>query len=113
MTTAKQTPSEIAAEIIAAAKEYGFGLEVSSRLDIVTVTAEFEPGDTAAYVRCDGTAYNVLRHAPQTYPGTTWGTDGASVGGAAGLSGGYFRLNKSGISKRVLTALRKAGVPAR
>ncbi len=67
-----------------------------------TVTAEgtFEPRDTAAYLRMLRGCERVLALFPSVRPGSTWGTDSASVGGHAGLAGGYCRLSKSGVGIR-------------
>jgi hypothetical protein len=112
MTTTKQSKSAVqAAEFLLRAKHEGFRTEVkfvSGGDAIVTIEASFEPGDRDAYVRFDGSAYFVLANAPTVTYGSTWGTDGASVGGAAGLYGGYYRLSKSGVSKRFANALLKA-----
>lgn len=75
---------------------------------VVTVRGSFTPGDSTAYVNCDATAGSLLSMLPMTYPGSVWGTDGATIGGHAGLTGGYFRLSKSGIGKRYATAVAKA-----
>lgn len=68
-----------------------------------TVTAEttFTPGDARAYRVALAACTAVLAEFPMIRPGTTWGTDSASVGGAAGLSGGYARLSKSGVPIRL------------
>ncbi len=111
-TTAAPSKTAVAvSEFLAAAREYGYRTEVkfvSGGDAIVTIEASFEPGDRDAYVRFDGSAYSVLRYAPVVTYGSTWGTDGASVGGHAGLTGGYYRLSKSGVSKRFAKALIKA-----
>lgn len=105
MTTNQKTQSITAEAFLADAKAHGF--RVSVKLGLVTIHKTFEPGDTAAYVTADGDGPAVLSGVPVTGPGSTWGTDGASVGGAAGLSGGYYRLNVSGVSKRFTNALTK------
>lgn len=104
-TTTKKTPATQAAEFLAAAKSDGF--DVFVKPEMVTIRKNFTPGDRDAYVRCDMDGPSVLSLAPMIYPGTTWGTDGATIGGHAGLTGGYYRLNKSGVSRRFCTALAK------
>ena len=108
MTTTKLTATEQAAEFLAEAARHGFTVEPISNPEVVTIALSFEPGDRDAYVAADGVAWSVLSAAPMLYPGTTWGTDGASVGGHAGLTGGYYRLSKSGVSKRFTNAAKKA-----
>ena len=104
----KTTTAQSVEAFVSAARREGFSWKVNDRgLDVVEITKSFAPGDRDAYVQCDATAYSVLMHAPVVAPGTTWGTDGASVGGHAGMIGGYFRLAKSGVSKRFLKALVK------
>ena len=105
MSTAALTNAE-AAEFVLAARAARFKIEVSR--DVLTVSTKFTPADRDAYVEADCVAGSLLARAPMLYPGTVWGTDGASVGGHAGLTGGYYRLSKSGVGKRFLTAVRKA-----
>lgn len=97
--------SESIASFIAACESAGFSY--SCKPGIVTVRRSFTPGDAAEYVRCDGDGPSLLALVPITSAGSTWGTDGASVGGAVGLRDGHYRLNVSGASKRFTTALAK------
>ena len=106
--TAAQTASNAtlqARAFAAAAAEYGFTW--SAKGDMVTIQRSFAPGDRDAYVAADGDAYSVMALAPVLYSGTTWGTTSDGVGGHAGMTGGYYRLNKSGVSKRFINALNK------
>lgn len=84
------------------------GFTVSVKPGLVTIKASFTPGDRDAYVAHDGTAYGLLAGLHTVAPGSTWGTTSDGVGGHAGLTGGYYRLSKSGVSKRFTTALAKA-----
>lgn len=97
------TPKEQAAEIRAAANANN--VRLSAHGGIVTVSTTFTPGDKAAYVAAENACNNVLRLVRQTRPGSVWGNDSASVGGAIGLAGGYCRLNISGVDKRVAKIL--------
>lgn len=83
------------------------GYRVSARGCIVTLSRHFAPGDNSAFVDCDMFAGGYLAELPQTTPGSTWGTDGASIGGYSAIKSGHFTLNRSGISKRVVSALCK------
>ncbi len=74
---------------------------------IVRLLGRFNAGDAAGFTHCDMFAGGLLAELPATQSGSTWGTDGASVGGAAALRSGCFQLNRSGISKRVVIALAK------
>lgn len=75
---------------------------------VVTVERTFPAGDVAAYRAAENDANELMRWAPVTSSGSTWGTDSASVGGHAGLTGGYMRLSKSGVSVRWASAVAKA-----
>lgn len=75
---------------------------------VITVEGAFAPGNAEEYRAAEGAAKGLLRMVPMTYPGSVWGTDSASVGGHAGLTGGYMRLSKSGVSARFAKAVRKA-----
>lgn len=67
---------------------------------IVTVERGFAPNDSHAYIMAECDAHYALALVPMTYSGSVWGTDSASVGGHAGLVGGYMRLSKSGVGAR-------------
>jgi hypothetical protein len=68
---------------------------------VVTAETFFEPGDARAYMAAESACNSVLRHFAMVRPGSTWGTDSASVGGHAGMTGGYCRMNKSGVEIRL------------
>lgn len=104
----KPSPIEIAKSIKAAADKHGFTLEV--RGGILTVHRRYQGGDVNAWFRdCDMTYGCVTGLLPSVEPGSEWGTDGGSVGGMSAINSGYFKMNKSGGSKRVLAALTKLG----
>lgn len=101
------TPTQTAETIITEARQWGFQVEVDNDLGILTVGITFGVNDTVAYYLAEADANALLRMIRMVRPGTVWGTDSASVGGHAGLTGGYMRLSKSGVDKRVLRAIRK------
>ena len=109
----KPSTTEQVAAFKAACAEHGWRFEASSGAStgdgVVTVTTSFAPGDTAAYVVADSVGYGLLSLVPVVDYGSTWGTEGSGVGGHAGLPGGYYRLSKSGCSKRFVKALSKGG----
>lgn len=109
--TAKATAAARAAEIKAEAAKYGLTVSAVLSRDFnpatgemdgkaidatVTVEGTFTPGDRRAYLAAEAIANTVLRMIPMVRPGSVWGTDSASVGGPAGITGGYVRMNKSG-----------------
>jgi len=98
-------PSEIASKVLSMAKETGFA--VSVRGSVLSVRKSFTPGDCDAYTMAEGDANSILGMVKRTEPGSTWGTDGGSIGGYVGLKGGYMELHKSGCSKRILSAIAK------
>ena len=99
--------TETAAAVLAAVEAHPVISRISVGRDVVTIEGNFDAGDRNAYIACDSDGYSILSKLPMIYPGSTWGTDGATVGGAAGLAGGYYRLSKSGVGKRYLNAIRK------
>lgn len=88
-------------------KVRGMGYMIVADGCIVRLLAYFTPGDNAAFVERDMFAGSLLAELPATQSGSTWGTDGASIGGAVAIRSGCFQLNRSGISKRVVRALAK------
>lgn len=104
-TTTKLSTQEQVARFKAACVRLGW--EYSVKPQIVTIQKTFTPGDKDAYVDCEIDSYELMSLVPLT-GGSTWGTDSASVGGYAGLNGGYYRLNKSGSTGlRFIKALSK------
>lgn len=78
------------------------GFDLSAHGCVVTISRSFSPGDTSAFVDCDMVAGTYLSELPATSSGSTWGTDGGSIGGAVAVKTGRFSLNRSGISKKVV-----------
>ena len=103
-TTTKASPREVADAFLESCRTLGW--RPSLHNDVVTIVTTFDPGDNDAYVTADGEGYAILSDLPRSGPGSTWGTTGDSVGGAVGRDGGYYKLNVSGVNKRVLAALR-------
>lgn len=102
----KLTKSEvIASEIVEMSKKLGWRIEV--RGQILTIKKSIRPGSNEDFVRADGEYWSILGMLPTTSPGSSWGTDGGSVGGLSAMQGGTFTMNKSGGSIRVLKALAK------
>lgn len=101
------TPTQTAQAILDEARRLGFQVLPGHTLDVLTVETTFTPNDSDAYLKAESDASQLLRMIRMVRPGTVWGTDSASVGGHAGLTGGYVRMNKSGVELRVLNALRK------
>lgn len=102
--TVKPSASEIAREFYSAAKAGNWKIE--ARDTIVTITRHFAPGDNAEFVSCDGDYYGVLSTL-RARGGSMWGTDSASVGGHVALRTGTFRMNVSGVGKRVVSEILK------
>jgi hypothetical protein len=105
----KQTPKQIAAEILATANRLGWSIEINSDGydPILTIRKSFTPGDMDAFVEADGTYYDVIGRLPRTTSGSDWGTDGSGIGGHVALKSGRFTYNRSGGSRRVISQLAK------
>jgi len=71
----------------------------------ITLAKFFTPGDKQAYTEAESDV-GIIYDIPTSEPGSVWGTDGGSVGGHVGLTGGYMRLNKSGCNRTFLKALK-------
>jgi hypothetical protein len=88
---------ERAVTIRAKAKEYGF--QIHAHGSIVSVSARFTPGDKEAYLRLEDHANEILGMFRMVSPGSVWGSDSGSVGGAIAIEKGQFVMNKSGCEK--------------
>lgn len=84
-------------------------IQVTVRGTILTLEKSFTPEDLSAYMSTENAANHIFSLAPMTTPGSVWGSDSGSIGGAIACQNGYFKLNKSGVSKRILNALKKEG----
>lgn len=107
MTATKTTPTQTAEAIIARAKEYGFQLESGLGGEVLTAIKWFEAGNAREFAIAESQANEILSMIKRVRPGTTWGTDGGSVGGYDGLQRGMMRLNKSGVDKRVVKIIAR------
>ena len=58
-------------------------------------------------MKCDSEYYWILSLAPQSRPGSIWGTDGGGVGALSAMDTRRFKMYKSGVNKRVLNQLGK------
>jgi len=99
MATTKADLDAKEKEIRATAKN--LRIHISAGDGIITAYGSFPANDVEAYRRMESAALEVLRLFRQTRQGTTWGTTSDGVGGQVGLQGGYVRINKSGIDKRL------------
>ncbi len=72
---------------------------------IITLRKTFTAHDNAGFASAE-TDVSIIYDAPGK-GGSVWGTDGASIGGMVALQNGVMRMNKSGVQKRWLAALKK------
>lgn len=100
MSAAKET----AQKILNVAKELGWDINV--RGSILTIHKD-GIRTNEDFVRADMEYYSILGLLPTTSPGSMWGTDGGGIGALSAMKSGVFTMNKSGGSKRVLSALKK------
>lgn len=82
----------------------GFAID-DSHPSVLRISKRFTPGDSLAFANADMMAFSVLDYAPLR-GGSTWGTDGGSIGGYSGLMRGQYVLNKSGSNASFRRALR-------
>jgi len=88
-------------------KCYELGWEWYVRGNIFTITKKIQPNNNDDFNTADMEYYTILSMLPTTSPGSSWGTEGGGIGAYSAIKDGLFKMNKSGGSKRVLTALRK------
>jgi len=105
MKPVKETSAEIATRFVETCRKYGWNYEV--RGSILTITKKIIPGDNDSLTRADMEYGSIFCHVPRTTSGSTWGTDCGGIGALSALNSGNFKMNMSGGSKRVLTAISK------
>ncbi len=101
----KLTPTEQAREIVAMCRRLGW--QYSTNGSVLTIQKRFTPGDNEGLVQCDMEYGSILGLLHRTSSGSDWGTDCGGIGAMSALNSGYFRMQRSGGSKRVLAALAK------
>lgn len=72
----------------------------------ITLCKRFAAGSAHGYTGAESDV-SILYDTPSAGEGSVWGTDGGSIGGMVGMTGGYMRLNKSNVAKRFVKALGK------
>ena len=85
------------------ASELNWTLEV--RGSILTIKKVIS--GESEFCNADMEYYSILGLLPSTSAGSIWGTDGGGIGALSAMKTGVFTMNKSGGSKRVLSALSK------
>ena len=85
------------------AAELNWTLEV--RGSILTIKKAIS--GNSEFCNADMEYYSILGLLPSTSAGSIWGTDGGGIGALSAMKTGVFTMNKSGGSKRVLSALSK------
>ena len=103
MITTKKTPAEIAADFVAHCQKNEITIERCE--NILTLTKRIPIGDSLAFADAE-TDCSIIYDLPGGC-GSVWGTDGGSIGGMTALNTGRFRLNRSGVQKRILKAIRE------
>ena len=95
-----------AVKLLETAKKLGWDVN-ASHTGILRITKHFTAGSMEEFVECDMEYYEILSLLPSTEPGSVWGSDGGGVGAIGAINSGVFCMNKSGGSKRVLSAISK------
>ena len=95
-----------AIKLLETAKKLGWDVN-ASHTGILRIVKHFTAGSMEEFVECDMEYYEILSLLPSTEPGSVWGTDGGGVGAIGAINSGVFCMNKSGGSKRVLSAISK------
>lgn len=96
---------EIAEQIKLQAEKLNWHIEI--RNSVLTIKKYIPFDDNDAFCRADSEYYSILGLLPTTQPGSIWGTDGSGIGALSAIKSGVFVMNKSGGSKRILSALSK------
>ena len=107
MKTTRANVTELATKFVSLCREYGWTWEARRGSTIVTIKKRFPAGSNEQFAIADSEAYSLMEYVPLK-GGSTWGTDGGSIGGYTGLMSGCYTLNKSGESgKRFIEALSR------
>jgi len=102
MNTTKKTPLQIASDFVAHCRKNEIIIERCE--NILTLTKRIPIGDGLAFADAESDC-SIIYSLPGGC-GSVWGTDGGSIGGMTALNTGRFRLNRSGVQKRILKAIK-------
>ena len=100
----RTTPTDTVNEFMGMLERSGFRLERASGC-VVTVCKPIERESNESF--CEADMMCPIYALPQTQPGSTWGTDGGSIGGLSAMRSGMYRMNRSGVDRRVVKMLAK------
>ncbi len=103
--TEKPKPADIAKRFVQRCRSNQVAIEVRGA-DILTLSKRIPIGDGLAFADAESDC-SIIYDLPGGC-GSVWGTDGGSIGGMVAMQTGQFKLNRSGIQKRVLKAIREA-----
>lgn len=104
-TTEKPKPADIAKRFVQRCRSNQVAIEIRGA-DILTLSKRIIAGDGNSFADAE-TDCSIIYDLPGGC-GSVWGTDGGSIGGMVAMQTGAFRLNRSGIQKRILKAIREA-----
>ncbi len=79
------------------------GVTIEIRGTLLTMSRRFD-GTAQGFVAAE-TAVGLIYEAPQSRSGSTWGTDGGSIGGLSAVRSGCMVLHRSGVNRRWLAAV--------
>ena len=102
-TSARTTPEELIALFITNKVKI---VEIHPSQGYIKVTKAFTPGSNSEYIDAEADCGDITR-IPRVEPGSDWGTDSGSIGGAIGLRDGRMVLHSSGRSPKFLAKLQK------
>jgi hypothetical protein len=103
--TEKQTPADIAKRFVQSCRNNQVAIEVRGA-GILTLSKRITIGDGLAFADAESDC-SIIYDLPGGC-GSVWGTDGGSIGGMVAMQTGHFKLNRSGVQKRILKAIREA-----
>jgi len=102
----KKTPLEIATHFVAHCKKNDIQITRCDR--ILTLEKRLTGSDRNRDFSDAESDCSIIYDLPSSADGgSVWGTDGGSIGGMVAMQTGLFKLNRSGVSKRVLLAIKK------
>ncbi len=103
--TEKPKPADIAKRFMQRCRSNQVAIEVRGA-DILTLSKRIPIGDGLAFADAESDC-SIIYDLPGGC-GSVWGTDGGSIGGMVAMQTGRFKLNRSGVQKRILKAIREA-----
>jgi hypothetical protein len=98
---------EKAKQFVEMVRNKGWHVYLPNDRPIITIGKQIKQGSEEEFAKADSEYFYLISQVPTTTPGSMWGTDGGGCGAISAINRGEFIMNRSGVSKRFVKAVRE------